>query len=81
METNNIFTAFCRKASANSTTWIQIIEVPSEPQGNLIMRAGQVAKQKCAKDWGQQIENIHCLGLVRGKIEVAYWGDLVEVVA
>lgn len=65
-----IYTAFCQSVSGKGTIWIDKIEAST------VEDAKQLAREVCADDWKCDPENVHCLGIARGNVEIADWDDL-----
>lgn len=73
--------AFCQDAKGTGTIWIQDIEVPVDASEDLMC---SIAQHDCAEAWeyyeedGEtlRLDDIHCLGLATGSIEILYWNDI-----
>lgn len=66
------FTAFCQEKSGRGTIWISDVEVDE----NDVVLATEEAIEQCADDWGYDMDDIHCLGLIEGSVSPVYWDDL-----
>lgn len=64
------YTAFCQNASGEGTIWIDTIEAPD------IMTACTIAERAAADDWDCAADEVHCLGLAAGDVEILHWEDL-----
>uniref|UniRef100_A0A6M3M272 Uncharacterized protein n=1 Tax=viral metagenome TaxID=1070528 RepID=A0A6M3M272_9ZZZZ len=64
------YTAFCQQSDGKGTIWIDTVTA-SGP-----MDAIGEARAKCANDWEYDVEDVHCLGLATGNVEIVYWEDL-----
>lgn len=78
----HVFTAFCCEADKVGTIWIDLVELKQEdidkslgPWQVTALLCRQ-AERKCAEDWGLEPDAVHCLGLIRGDVEVYHWEDL-----
>lgn len=67
-----IYTAFCQSVDGDGTIWIDTVEAP----GNDTAKAIEMARTRCADDWHWPVENVHCLGLAAGDVEILHWEDL-----
>lgn len=65
-----IFTAFCQGADGRGTIWIESFDAAN------IEDAKKIAVEECADAWGSEVENIHLLGLAKGKVKIIHWEDL-----
>ena len=63
------FTAFCQDADAQGTIWINPVEASD------IEAAKAAAIAGCAVDWGYDEDDIHCLGIAAGDVEILHWED------
>jgi hypothetical protein len=71
-------TAWCQEASGTGTIWIGKVQAPA---GTTLDSIRLSAIRACAIDWGWDIEqedNIHCLGIARGNVDLVYWDDIDE---
>ena len=65
------FTVFIRQANDQGTTWI------SEVWAESIDAAKEVAKAKCAADWGwDDTDDLAVIGVVKGNAVILEWKDL-----
>ena len=68
------YTAFCTDANDyKSTTWIEDIEVDDSLT---LQEAAHIARQQCADAWEYDIDDVHCLGLAEGSINILFWEDV-----
>ena len=77
------YTAFCQASDGRGTIWIDTVGVPSlgpDPEitdaGAQIEAAKLVARIACADAWGCDPDDVHCLGLAKGDVEIVDWEDL-----
>ncbi len=63
------YTAFCREADGSGTIWI------GSCQGDSIEEAQQDARELCANDWGYAVEDVACIGLAAGDVDIVFWED------
>ena len=70
MTEEKTFTAFCQDANGTGTIWIDKVQATS------IEKAATVARETCAQDWGCDPEQVHCLGLATGDVQIVHWEDL-----
>ena len=72
------YTAFCQQSDGRGTIWIDTVEVEDDPQDcdATIEAAKLAAREACANDWGWDFDDVHCLGLAVGNVEIAEWEDL-----
>jgi hypothetical protein len=68
------FTAFCQQADGKGTIWIGTVEV----EENSCTVAAAAAREECAAAWGYDPEEVHCLGLAVGDVDIVYWEDINE---
>jgi len=61
------FTAFCREANGEGTTWIQAVTAMD------IDNAREAAELACAAAWGYK--DVVCIGLAKGDITIEFWED------
>lgn len=66
------FTAFCQQSNGKGTIWISRVEV----EGDDVAEAAEAAIKACAEDWDCDEEDVHCLGLAVGDVDIVYWSDL-----
>lgn len=64
------YTAFCQKADGEGTIWIETIWAPDVPT------AITTAICACADAWEMDVNDVHCLGIAAGGIEILHWEDL-----
>lgn len=64
-----IFTAFCRQANNCGTTWISTVEAESPDE------AATVAVEKCATGWDHDPEDVSCIGIAEGDVNILMWDD------
>lgn len=64
------YTAFCQDIDGRGTIWISDVEADSPESA-----AGE-AREKCAEDWGCDVEGVHCLGIAEGNVNILLWDDL-----
>ena len=65
------FTVFCGDSiNLGGTTWIAPVQADS------FLEACDVAKIKCAADWGfDSADDVRVIGVVEGDIKVIHWED------
>jgi hypothetical protein len=63
------YTAFCIQANREGTIWIDTVEAVS------LVDAEQKAVEKCAAAWEYPVEDVHCLGIAAGNVEILDWND------
>lgn len=69
----NTYTAFCQQANGRGTIWIEKVEAATTEE------AIEVARQSCADAWEyDDVEDVHCLGLATGDIQIVHWEDQCE---
>ena len=68
-----LYTAFCCENTIGGTIWIDTIEVPFDCD---VIAATDIARQVCADCWEYNIDDVHCLGLAEGNVNILYWEDL-----
>jgi len=68
------FTAFCQETSGKGTIWIGPVEVAENDCEKAIAEAREV----CASEWDMDVEEVHCLGLAVGDVDIVYWEDQYE---
>lgn len=69
----NTYTVFCRQANNLGTTWIDRIEAENLDQ------AAEVAREKCAADWGydsERLDQITVVGIAEGDVNILFWEDI-----
>lgn len=66
------YTAFCQEKSGRGTIWISDVEVDDDD----VVLAIEEAIEQCAHDWGCDVDDVHCLGLIEGSVTPAHWDDL-----
>lgn len=73
-----IYTAFCQSTDGRGTIWIDTVEVEDNPEDPdaTVAAAKRTAREACANDWEYDVEDVHCLGLAVGSVEIAEWDDL-----
>lgn len=67
--TSTRYTAFCREADGSGTTWIGPCE------GDTPEEALEDARESCASDWGFDVEDVKCIGLAAGDVDIVLWED------
>ena len=65
------YTAFCQSADGTGTIWISALEAACE------VAAMTKARSQCADEWGYDIDDVHCLGLAAGDVDILHWCDAV----
>jgi len=77
MSTINTYTAWCQEAGGTGTIWISSFD---RPPGETLESLRLLAIEKCAVDWdwSDRKEDIHCLGIARGEIDLIFWEDIDE---
>lgn len=63
------YTAFVRQKDGKGTTWIDDVE------GRDIEEANLNAEIKCAADWDCSHQDVICVGLAEGVVQIANWED------
>lgn len=63
------YTAFVRQKDGRGTTWIDDVE------GRDIEEANLNAEIKCAADWDYSPQDVICVGLAEGIVQIANWED------
>lgn len=66
------FTAFCQQANGMGTIWIDQVQI----EGDDVAEAAAAAVKACAEDWDYDEDDVHCLGLAAGSVDIVYWDDL-----
>ena len=62
------YTAFVIDTTTNTaTTWIYSVDAATEEE------AVALAEAACAYDWEYDVENVLCIGLAAGDVDIAYW--------
>lgn len=64
------YTAFCQQSDGKGTIWIGPVWADS------VDEAVEEGKAMCAQDWDYDVEDVHCLGLGSGDVEIVHWEDL-----
>lgn len=64
------YTAFCQQSDGRGTIWIGTVTAET------VADATDAARRHCAQDWGYDVADVHCLGLVAGNVVVVHWEDL-----
>ena len=67
------YTVFCQESSGTGTIWIDMLTADKTTTMESIAAR---ARKKCARDWECDPEDVHCLGVARGNVQIAYWEDL-----
>lgn len=70
------FTAFCQQADGKGTIWISDVEVDGNDVEEAAEAAVEAAIKACAEEWGYDEDDVHCLGLAAGSVDIVYWDDL-----
>jgi len=63
------YTAFCREATGDGTTWIAKVDAED------IDQACESAVEECSEAWGMEPDEVRCVGLATGDISIEYWDD------
>lgn len=66
------FTAFCQQTNGEGTIWIGQVEM----EGDDLAEAAEAAIKACAEDWDYDEDDVRCLGLAVGSVDIVYWDDL-----
>lgn len=64
-----IYTAFCQEKGGSGTIWISQVEAPDTD------KAVDAAIASCAADWEYDPEDVHCLGIAAGNVNIVFWED------
>ena len=67
-----IYTAFCRDADGSGTTWIEDVDASN------VEAAKDLARIKCARDWGYEVDDVVCIGIAEGDVKILFWQDVEE---
>lgn len=73
------FTAFCRRKDGTGQTWIDTITGTRDDisdHDDVIGWAITVATLKFARAWGCQYNQVECVGLIRGRVDIAMWNGV-----
>ena len=70
------YTAFCQQVDGGGTIWIDTVEVASMGEDAMIDAAKLAARTACAGDWEWDFDNVHCLGLAKGDVQIVTWEDI-----
>ena len=64
------YTVFCIEKSRQGTTWIAAVKADNPEQ------AAHAGREQCAADWDfEDSEDIHVLGVAKGKVNLLEWND------
>ena len=63
------YTVFCQDVTGEGTIWIDCVQATS------LEHAKHVGRTECAEDWGEDIEEIHVIGVAEGDVNILYWED------
>jgi hypothetical protein len=63
------YTAFCQGVGGSGTIWIDMVVAPS------VELAIPLAKGACAADWDCPPDDVHCLGIAEGNVNILHWED------
>ena len=79
IHTMKTFTGFCQQSDGTGSIWIGSFVAPD------LESAIIEAKRRCIFDWNAggsapyDTENVHCLGIAAGDVEILEWNDICEV--
>lgn len=77
-----IFTIFCQEANGLGTVHIDVIRALD------LETAIQKGKKQCLEAWSSgscgeedlwSLDDIHCLGVAAGNVEILHWEDLCDI--
>ncbi len=68
----NLYTAFCQGADGRGTLWIDTVEAES------VDEAVQLAIEHCANNWDCGEDEVHCLGIAGGDVDILFWDDFED---
>jgi len=67
-------TAFCTDANDyESTMWVEAFEVPDDAT---VESMKQIARERCAEDWGYDVDDVQFVGLASGNVDIIVWEDV-----
>jgi hypothetical protein len=66
-------TAFCQQANGKGTIWIESFTTLYPLNTDYIVKE---ARKRCAEAWDYAPEDVHCLGLIKGDVEILVWEDI-----
>ena len=63
------FTTFCQEKDAGGTTHIQSLEADSAEHAKV------EGRRLCAEDWMCEVEDVTCVGVAEGEVNILFWKD------
>lgn len=72
---NKTYTAFFQETTGEGTIWIDTVQAATLEDAKVEARA------KCLTDWGDSFapEDIHCLGIAAGEVNILHWEDICDL--
>lgn len=68
----NTYTAFCQQTDGKGTIWVSTVEATD------VDEAIELAIRECADDWWYDPQDVHCLGIAEGGVNILYWEDIED---
>lgn len=65
----NTYTGFCIHKDGKGTTWINTVQASS------IEAAQDTARDECAADWECSADDVQCIGIAAGNVDILFWED------